>query len=193
MWTMTLWDQSMPPIQWGVAIGASLAGAVSDLGTRRVPNRLTGPVLLGGLVWAALIGRLAGLADATAGCLMLAFPYVLLFVFFGGGAGDAKLMGALGAWLGVINGTVVLASVLLSGLVLAVGFALAKKQLVSVLVNVARMVTLTAIFPMVVGAKTSRSKDLVPRTQDMQKIPYAIAIFAGVCFGAGGVFLWRVQ
>ena len=140
---------------------------------------MTGPVLLGGLVWAASIGGLAGLADATAGCLLLAFPYVLLFVFFGGGAGDAKLMAAVGAWLGVINGMVVLVSVLLSGLVLAVGFALVKKQFVSVLANVVRMVTIVALFPVLVGDGSGRPAGLLPRTQDMQKIPYAISIFAG--------------
>ena len=100
MWAATLWDHNMLPLQWGVVIGTALAAAVCDLRTRRVPNLLTGPIVLAGLAWGIWVGGWAGLADSVAGCLLLAIPYVLLFVFAGGGAGDAKLMGAIGSrWL----------------------------------------------------------------------------------------------
>jgi prepilin peptidase CpaA len=149
-------------------------------------------VLLGGLVAAPAIGGLPGLADAIAGCLLLALPYVLLFVFFGGGAGDAKLMGAIGTWLGVVNGIAVLISVLLSGAVIAIGFALAKKQFGHVLANVVRIVSTTAFFFAVDRrAMLSQTTGSLPGTQDMQTIPYGIAIFVGTCIAAAGVLLWR--
>ena len=50
----------------------------------------------------------------------------MLFVFAGGGAGDAKMMGALGAWLGLANGVVALVAVALSGAVIGLGYALIK-------------------------------------------------------------------
>ena len=84
MWAETLWNHHLLPLQWGVAIGTSLAAAVCDVRTRRVPNLLTGPMLLAGLSWGIWIGGWAGLADSAAGCLLLAIPYVLLFVFAGG-------------------------------------------------------------------------------------------------------------
>ena len=98
---MTPWDFVSYTLPWGVVLLTSLAGAVTDLHARRVPNRLTFPVLLGGLLWATYEGGAAGLADAAGACVLLALPFVLLFVLANGGAGDAKLMGALGAWLGV--------------------------------------------------------------------------------------------
>ena len=75
------------------------------------------------------------MCDALAACVMLALPYVVLFVFAGGGAGDAKLMGAIGTWLGLVNGVVALAAVAASGILLAVAFALARRRLLVVLMN----------------------------------------------------------
>lgn len=192
MWTVTLWDHTMPAVQWGVVLSASLAGTVTDLGSRRIRNRLTGPILFGGLAWAAWTAGPAGLADAAAACVLMALPYVLLFAFFGGGAGDAKLMGALGTWLGVVNGMVVLISVLLSGVVIAIGFALAKKQFGKVLANLVGMASSTAYF--VLDRETFCQPAAVqPGTRDMLTIPYGIAIFAGVCIAATGVLLWRAS
>jgi prepilin peptidase CpaA len=179
----------MAALQWGVVLCASLAGAVSDIGTRRVPNWLTGPVLLGGLLYATWVGGAAGLADAASACVLLGLPYVLLFVFAGGGAGDAKLMGALGAWLGVRNAAVVLVAVAFAGILLSVGSALAKRRLTSVLVNLWRILHAAALFVFLRG-RIEQSRDLLPATEDMQKVPYAVAIFLGVCMAAGGLLLW---
>ena len=187
---VTLWDHAALPMQWGVVIFAALAGAVSDLGSSRIPNWLTGPVLLGGIAWAVWMGGLFGLADAASGCMLLAFPYVLLFVFGGGGAGDAKLMGAIGAWLGVVNGLVVLVSVTVAGLVLAIGFSVAKRRLRTVLANLARMASIAIVFVAARG-RQGVIPPLLVRTRDMQTIPYGVGIFAGVCIAAGGVFAWR--
>ena len=53
---------SMTVLQWGVVIGASLLAALSDLRERRIPNALTFPLFVVGLIWAAWFGGLAGLA-----------------------------------------------------------------------------------------------------------------------------------
>ena len=122
---------------------------------------------------------------------MLALPYVVLFVFVGGGAGDAKLMGAIGAWLGIVNGVIVLVLVLLAGVALAIGFALAKKQLRPVLANLARMPSMAIFF--IFQGKLTRTSHLFPKTHDMQTIPYAVAIFSGVCVAAAGAYLWHAS
>lgn len=77
-----------------------LLAAVSDLRRRRIPNRLTYPaMLLGLLVHLAdrgLDGALFGLGGLFAGLGILAIPYLL----GGMGAGDVKLMAAVGAFTG---------------------------------------------------------------------------------------------
>jgi len=187
---LTLWDHAAFPVQWSVVFGASLIGAVTDLGSGRIPNWLTFPILIGGLVWAGCLGGLAGLGDALAGCLLLATPYVLLFVFGGGGAGDAKLMGAMGAWLGVVNGAVALVAVTASGLILAVGFALAKRRLRPALANLSRMAATALVFVCARG-RSAEYSSLLASTGEMQTIPYGVGIFVGVCLAAGGTFAWR--
>lgn len=188
MW-MTLWKQELSFVPWAVVICVALAAAVTDIARRKIPNRLTGPTLLAGLIWAIYVGGLAGLLDASIACLMLATPYVLLFVFAGGGAGDAKLMGAIGAWVGIAGGVFVLLSVAIAAIVLAIIFALAHKQLQSVLVNLAG-----TIYGMVfvISGRCNRQdvKNIMPKASSMQTMPYGPAIFAGVCIGAAGVLLW---
>jgi prepilin peptidase CpaA len=180
----------MLPLQWGAVIGASLGAAVFDFGSRRIPNFLTGPLFVSGLMWALMMGRWAGLVDGIVGSVLLAFPFLVLFVLAGGGAGDAKLMGAVGMWLGVLNSSVVLASVTLSGTILAVGFALLGGRFKAALENLASF-SRAIVFFLFGQRKWNDTQAFLPQVNDMQTIPYGIAIFVGVCLAAGGLCLWR--
>lgn len=191
MYSALLSGHEVLPLHWGVAIGASLIAAIYDVCTRRVPNGLTVPVVVTGLVWAVSNRGLTGLGDAAGGCVLLALPYVLLFVFAGGGAGDAKLMGAIGAWLGLREGLVVLVSVVVVGAALGVVLALAKGRGRSVAANLSRVGS-AVFFVVFVEGSLREVRSLMPRTKDMQTIPYGLAVFGGVCTAAGGLILWPV-
>jgi prepilin peptidase CpaA len=179
---------SPPLIQWGVVLGATLAAAVTDLSSRRIPNLLTLPLALGGVIWS--IGTAEnwwlGAADSLMACVVLALPFVLLFVFAGGGAGDAKLMGAVGAWLGLIQGGAVLLAVALCGVALALAYAAAQGQLRSVLANINGVLVAWSA-----AARSRRgfgaSVRNVPTAEGMTTIPYGVAIFLGVCLAAGAL------
>lgn len=168
MWLTNLSHEGSEIVQWGVVLGASCAAGLIDLRTRRIPNLLTIPVLLGGYAVATTTAGLAGLADAALASVLLSAPYVLLFLFAGGGAGDVKLMAALGAWLGLVNGAITLFFVALAGAALAsiVLVACARSQ---------RMASLD---------RPSPRRDL-----KSVKIPYGVAVWAGVWIAAG-VLLW---
>ena len=71
-----------------------------DLRTRRVPNWLTVTGFASAIIFHLFVNGAAGLGHALGG---FALGFGLLFVLWligGGGGGDVKLMGALGAWLG---------------------------------------------------------------------------------------------
>jgi prepilin peptidase CpaA len=180
--------ETVTVIKWGVVIGASLLAAVSDLRERRIPNALTFPLFVVGLIGAAWLGGLAGLAESFGACALLALPYVLLFIFVGGGAGDAKLMGAIGAWLGLRQGLTVLACVAIAGGIFAIVKAIARKRLKFVLTSV-----FVSFYGLILYLITHRTMRLADQQTNIKQsgeldIPYGVAIFAGAC--AGGAIVW---
>jgi len=84
-----------------VAVGVYvLAAAVTDARWQRIPNWLTVPTAVLGLLYHSLapdgMGIWASLAGLGVGFVLLLLPALL----GGGGMGDVKLLAALGAWLG---------------------------------------------------------------------------------------------
>src|SRR5687767_1402314 len=149
-----------------------------DVRTRRIPNLLTLPMLLAGLAGAAVWGGWTGLLESTAACLLLSAPYVVLFLFAGGGGGDAKLMGAIGAWVGLSAGLVVLLAVSVCAVIIGLAFALMRGRLRPVLGNM-RMIS-SGLYGAATGLGTREAAALMPGHAVMLKMPYGIAICAGV-------------
>jgi prepilin peptidase CpaA len=102
---------------WAFTIGATLLAAIVDFRTHRIPNWLTVPAFLLGLGLRTAISGWAGAKASFEGAglaLILLLPLVLMRAL---GAGDWKLMGAVGAFLGpILFLFVLLGSVLVSGL-----------------------------------------------------------------------------
>ena len=159
----TLAQEGAMVLRWGVVLVASCVAGLLDLRTRRIPNLLTFPLVLTGYAGAAIGGGLAGLVDSVAASVLLSAPYLVLFIFAGGGAGDVKIMAALGAWLGLVNGLVVLLAVAGAGAVFA--------------------------STVLIGRAWKESEDR-PALKAIQ-IPYGMAVWAGVWAAAAGVLVWQ--
>lgn len=95
-----------------VLLALVLAAAVYDIRYRRIPNWLTGTGVLAGLGLNAFLrqswpGGLTslwpGLWFSLKGFLLAFGIYMLLYVLHAMGAGDVKLMGAVGAVVGVAD------------------------------------------------------------------------------------------
>jgi prepilin peptidase CpaA len=155
-------------VQWSAVILASAIGATYDIATRRIPNILTISFLAAGLIWAAWRAGACGLADGALGSLIAAGPYLALFVLARGGAGDVKLMAAIGAWLGVVNATICLVCVAMAGTAMA-----------------GLWVLWTGHRPSVLGGALAKKPPAV-------QIAYGPAVFIGVCLAALGVLSWRL-
>ena len=76
------------------------AAAISDWRTRRLPNRLTVPAFAAAVLMHTAVNGLAGPGFSLAGSVTGFGILLVLWLIGGGGGGDVKLMGALGAWLG---------------------------------------------------------------------------------------------
>lgn len=109
-----VWTYALESLALVVAVWAGWI----DWHSRRIPNWLTVPALMTGIVVSTLGGGWAGTKASLEGAglgLGLLLPFVLLR---GLGAGDWKLMGAIGAFLGwaglvvVLLGTVFIAGLM---------------------------------------------------------------------------------
>lgn len=172
---------------WAVVLVAAAAGAVCDVRTGRIPNALTLPLLACGVAWSVFAGGWAGLGGSLGAGLLVGLPFVVLYAMGAGGAGDAKLMMALGAWLGLTDGLVALVAVLAAGAVLGLLTAAHRGRFRDATARVGQSF-LYLLLRML--ALPRRLPSLPPRTESMIPMPYGLSIFAGTCLAALGVFVW---
>jgi len=186
----SLWSQldaaEMPVATWLVVIGITAVAAVTDWRSRRIPNALTFPSLLAALIYAAAAGGWGQLGGALGGMLLCAMPFVLLFLFAGGGAGDAKLMAAVGAWLAMPGALIALLAVLIAGGVLALGTMAWQRSYRNVWGNF--LWILVSLKTAAAGRGAARRDYVLPTAESIHAMPYGVAIFVG-CAAAGGVLL----
>ena len=190
MWMTALWHlpNSIAFTQWGAVLSASLVVAILDLRTWRIPNPIPLTLLLGGLIFSCIYRGGEGLADSIGGTLLLGVPFFVLFVVADGGAGDAKIMAALGSWLGLANGVIVLVAVTACGAILGIIYALSKNRMREVIAN---LQSITWSLMMVVSRHGRLSDPLpYPTTAGKVHMPYGLSIFVGTCVAAGGRLLW---
>jgi prepilin peptidase CpaA len=167
------------------SIGTALAvvsltagAAVLDVRTRRIPNQLTGPALIAGLLAHAIVSGPPGLRDSLYGVLAAGGLLLPGWLLGWTGAGDVKLMAAVGAWLAFPLGLLAALASLIAGGVLALITAARHGVLGRSLVNTA-----------MIGAWTAsglRRGGAQPVTTGI-RFPFGVAILAGTI-----AVLWRL-
>ena len=169
--------------EWGVVIGASLAAALwFDVRTGRIPNLLTLPLFVAGVVYSCWQEGVGGFGAALAGAIIMSFPYMLAFVLGSCGAGDAKLMAGVGAWLGIREAVVAVLCVSAVGLLMAV-----VKTLIAWRVRDVKNDLLLKFNNFWLWLCCGR-KIVINENSDLEQgvltLRYGVAIFAGVCLVA---------
>lgn len=119
-----------------MALGVALTACVTDVRSRRIPNVLTLGGAAAALVFHAVTAEGAGIGTAAMGWLVGTAVFLPFFLLGGMGAGDVKLMAALGAWLGPAEAFAIAIYASLVGGVLALGVALATGYLRTAFRNV---------------------------------------------------------
>ena len=138
--------------------------AASDFRTRKVPNRLTVPMCLAGLLYQVSFNQLDGLWTALLGFAVGFGAFFVLWMVGAAGGGDVKLMGALGPWLGAL-------------LTLQVMFV----SLIFVVVGSGGIVLLGVLSKGIQRTKTqylkgSTKADTVGQRQKRRVMPYAVPV-----------------
>jgi prepilin peptidase CpaA len=120
-------------------LGFAAACAVTDLRSRRIPNWLTVAGALSGFGFHAWRAGVDGLTFAAAGFGAAFGLYAVLFLLRGMGAGDLKMMAALGAIVGWNNWLLLFVLSAVIGGVVALMVILAKGRVGQTLGNLRRL------------------------------------------------------
>lgn len=154
---------------------AALLGAGFDLKSRRIPNFVTGPATLAGLLLHLALDGWHGLLAALASGLLCGVIFLIFYLAGGMGAGDVKLITAAGCLIGLPNSAYLLILTSLAGGAMALGLALVRGQVRATLGN------------MLALASHHKSRGLTPHP-DLHvgntctlRLPYGLAIAAGSC------------
>jgi prepilin peptidase CpaA len=175
----------LKPIVLGLAIALALIAGWTDWRSRRIPNWLTVPGLLIGVSVNMLAsGWRLGLETSLKGAglgLLLLLPFVFLRSL---GAGDWKLAGALGAFVGwEVLVTLLMGSVFVAG-IMALGLVIYKRRFRETMRNIGRLLASMLTFHRP-GPEVS-----LDNPQSL-KVPYGVALaLTTVLFGIGK--MWGV-
>jgi len=152
-----------------------LAAAVFDLRYRRIPNWLVLAGLLAGLAVNTWLAGWSGLRLSGLGIGLAFLVYIPLYALRAMGAGDAKLMAAVGALTGPGPWLLIFFATALVGGVLALLFVVSKGRVRTTLSNVAFMLRELACF----RPPYARNPELDVRDARAARLPHSVSVAVG--------------
>ncbi len=157
-----------------------IAAAIIDLRTRRIPNWLTGPSVLLAFLLNLYLDGIHGLTSSLLG-LLAGFSLLIFVYLLGGmGAGDVKLLSAVGAFVGPLLVFYTFIWMALVGGVLAMMLIIQKKAIPQTFRNLKLL-----FLGWFLGSSGSEA-NITIKNQSLHKLSYGVAIAAGtilaVCF-----------
>jgi prepilin peptidase CpaA len=151
----------------------ALIGAGTDINSRRIPNLITGPAILAGILLHASLDGWHGLFTSLAAGLICGSVFLIFYLAGGMGAGDVKLIAAVGCLAGLSSVAYLLVLTSLAGGVMGIAFALMRGRLKETLLNVGAL------------ANHHKEQGLTPHpdlnvlNRSTLRLPYGVAIAAG--------------
>jgi prepilin peptidase CpaA len=169
---------------WPVKLvcGLLIWAAYIDGKQLRVPNWLTFPMVVSGLIYSAWAGGWAGFQDGFFGMLVGLACLLPLYAVGGMGAGDVKLLAGVGAWMGVSATFYAFCVSTVVGAVMAVLMVLYKK---SVSKHYSQLLLILSEWLTIKNPK-ELSRIAAERKPSMLLLPYGIPI----CIGSIAYFFY---
>lgn len=151
----------------------ALAACLHDLSSRRIPNYLTFGSAALALVYALVTAGWSGLGIGIGGWVLGVALFIPFFLLRGMGAGDVKLLAALGAWVGPLSLLSLTFYTAISGGVMALVVVLWRRKLIATFENL----WLLLCHFRIVGLKPMSELSL--ENKNNVSLPYGLPIAAG--------------
>lgn len=148
-------------------------GAVHDLRTRRIPNSLTLPGFVFGLLLHLLLGGWRQLGSALWAGIVCGLVFLAFYLAGGMGGGDVKLMAAAGCIAGLPSVANLLILTALAGGVQALGVAVSKRSVKRTFLNLRALACHHA------AQGLAPHPELHTGNTRTLRMPYGLAIAAG--------------
>lgn len=170
-----------------------IIAAYFDLKERKIPNKITFPAMIWGIVFLTVISGLKGLQTGIVGCL---FGFAVFFIPFAMGfmgGGDVKMMAAIGSMLGWHQSALVVVYTAITGGIIVIVMAIYKKQLKRIVLATVGLILnpiLKKIYIMTSNNKIlSLQNKLSTHKFERKKeyIPYGLALAIGTLLTISGV------
>ena len=163
-----------------VVLVIGIVACVTDVRSRKIPNLLTFGATLCGLLFHILVSGLPGLTMSAGGWATGLVLFLPFFLLRGMGAGDVKLLAALGAWLGPMQTIWLALFASIAGGVMALIVAVSTGYLRTTFRNIGNML----LYWYVAGPRPVPDQTL--DRSGSPRLAYAIPILVGTV-----ITLWR--
>ncbi len=164
----------------GLALGCALVATVTDLRERRIPNALTGTAATTGMLLHAVMDGVGGLESSVEAGVVAGGLFLLLHLIGGMGAGDVKLMFAIGTLNSLASLPSVLIATVLSGGIFAVVFCLGGGRLRQSMAQIGGLLGSLGR-----GQLQAKNAGSISDCGTLS-LPYAVPIAMGCLFGLAG-------
>lgn len=168
-----------------LALAVALTAAFTDVRRHKIPNLLTYPAMIVGLLVQALFFKVHGLIVSLEGGLFFGGIFLLFYVVGAMGAGDVKLAAALGFIVGMPASLRVLIATGIAGGVLAFIIALFTGRLYLTVKNALSLFAFHGRH----GLKEHPTVNLA--NPKAARMPYGLAFAAGTLYWSLVPVLWR--
>jgi prepilin peptidase CpaA len=168
-----------------LAAAVAVAAAVTDVKERRIPNRLTYPAAVCGVLLQLALHGWTGLLLGIGGVLLFGGMFMPFFLIRAIGAGDVKLAAALGGIVGIGATLQVMFATALAGGVLAVFVVVGSGRILETLRNTFWV----AGFHLQHGLQTHPVVNL--DNPAALRMPYGVAFAGGTLYWAIFLQSWR--
>lgn len=167
-------------IPFVVVTVVSMIACVTDLKSFRIANSITFPLAVSGIVFQAIVYGLAGLQNSILGLMFGGLVLMLLYLIGGMGAGDVKLLAAVGAWLGIPAIVYVFIVAATVSSVYSFSLLIAQGRLTSAVTTVRVVVQQLVVVGRHLGSE-ERVESVVKQADSRKRlVPFALMVTIGV-------------